>query len=93
MHLILRWGGVFIFVCGTTIITEQALWKIRKEHTALQEQLVSLRSDMEAALKKQSKLKAQINSQSDIAWIELVLKRELGLIPEGQIKVLFTPPP
>lgn len=31
----------------------------------------------------------QLQSQQDPEWIELVLKRSLGLIPEGQTKVYF----
>ena len=31
----------------------------------------------------------QIQSQNDPKWVELVLMRKLGLIPEGQTKVYF----
>lgn len=33
----------------------------------------------------------EINSQSDPAWVELMLMKNLGLVPEGQIKVFFDP--
>lgn len=33
---------------------------------------------------------AQIESQEDPEWIELVLMQRLGLVPEGAIKVLFS---
>ena len=85
------WGGLFIFIFLTAIVTENALLKLSKEHDVLASQLTQLEETRTMALETNQKLRAQINSQSDIAWIELVLKRELGLIPEGQTKVLFIP--
>ena len=41
-----------------------------------------------AALSKED-LQLQIDSQSDPAWIELTLKKQLGVVPEGQKKVCF----
>lgn len=35
-------------------------------------------------------LQLKINSQSDPAWIELILMKELGVVPEGKLKVHFT---
>lgn len=35
-------------------------------------------------------LQLRINSQSDPAWIELILMKELGVVPEGKLKVHFT---
>ncbi len=37
----------------------------------------------------QEDLLLQIASQSDPAWIEMVLMRELGVVPEGFLKVHF----
>lgn len=41
------------------------------------------------ALELQECLRLEIASQNDPAYIELALMRELGVIPEGQIKVYF----
>ena len=41
-----------------------------------------------ACLEKEE-LGLQIASQSDPAWIELVLLREVGVVPEGFLKVHF----
>lgn len=38
---------------------------------------------------EQQELILQIESQTDPAWVEMVLKRNLGLVPEGQVKVYF----
>ena len=53
-------------------------------------QLKQLKSEKEKALDLQKSLLMQINSQSDPAWIELTLRKVLGVVPEGQTKVFFT---
>ncbi len=41
------------------------------------------------ANQEKEELAHQIASQSDPAWIELVLLREVGVVPEGFLKVHF----
>ena len=41
------------------------------------------------ALQEKEDLALQIASQNDPGWIELVLMRDLGLVPEGWLKVHF----
>lgn len=81
----------FIFIAFVLISTESALKNVRVEKNRLQVKLDQLQLEKEKALATQKVLLKQMNSQSDPAWIELVLKRELGVIPEGETKVLFTP--
>ncbi len=40
-------------------------------------------------LELQQCLEQQINSQSDLAWLELTLMKGLGLVPENDQKVFF----
>ena len=42
-----------------------------------------------AALDEREDLTLQINSQQDRNWVEMVLKKRLGVVPEGQMKVYF----
>jgi len=51
--------------------------------------LKTLNTRKENALRSHDDLLLQINSQSDPAWVEMVLKRNLGMVSEGQIKVYF----
>lgn len=44
------------------------------------------------ASQEKEELSLQIASQSDPAWIELVLLREVGVVPEGFLKVHFAHP-
>ena len=41
-------------------------------------------------LQEQEDLRMRIASQNDPAWIEMVLMREIGVVPEGWMKVHFT---
>jgi hypothetical protein len=80
---------VFAFLACIACLTERTLKGARDEYQMLHKQWLELNEKKEAALLKQVELKSLINSESDPAWIELVLKRELGLTPEGQTKILF----
>ncbi|MBS0625033.1 MAG: hypothetical protein JSS32_03185 [Verrucomicrobia bacterium] len=40
-------------------------------------------------LQEKEDLQLRIASQNDPAWIEMVLMREIGVVPEGWIKVHF----
>ncbi len=40
-------------------------------------------------LLEQEDLETRIASQADPAWIEMVLMRELGVVPEGWLKIHF----
>ena len=51
--------------------------------------LHSLEKEKAIAMAEQQELILQIESQADPAWVEMVLKRNLGLVPEGQVKVYF----
>jgi cell division protein FtsB len=52
-------------------------------------QLADLTKKKEEALQTREELALQIQSQSDPAWVEMVLKRNLGMVREGQMKVYF----
>lgn len=88
-HLILPL--ILLLLCS--IVTERSLKKIALEKEALDGALSSLLQEKNAALETQKMLQLTINSQSDPAWIELVLFRELGLVSEGDTKILFKTTP
>lgn len=82
-------GFTFLFIALVMILTERALKQVKEEKAHLQGILEALKEEKEHLQKKQELLVLQVQSSSDPAWIELVLKKELGLIPEGQKKVVF----
>lgn len=81
------WVIVFCFFCF--ILFEQGIWYQNQEFAKLSKRKEELENARAEALDLQNSLLLQINSESDPAWIELVLMHKLGLVPEGQIKVYF----
>jgi hypothetical protein len=81
------WVIAFASLCGIVY-----LHAMRQKNVAYQEmagRLQSLEKEKALAVVEQEDLLLQIQSQSDPAWVEMVLKRNLGLVPEGQTKVYF----
>lgn len=85
------WGTwqVCLVALISTIVAEQGLKAVKTEYNNLYQQYVLLQNEKETAISMRDNLKLQINSQSDPAWVELTLKKGLGLVPEGQTKILF----
>lgn len=71
------------------VIAERSLHSVRLEKRNLKTKLTELEEAYEAEQEIHRALAQQLKSQSDPAWIEMVLIRELGLLPEGQRLVLF----
>lgn len=59
-------------------------------HRQFNSKLHLLQQKKEAHLVLQAALLQQVNSQSDPEWVEMVLIRQLGLLPEGHEKVFFS---
>jgi hypothetical protein len=81
------WVIAFVSLCGVIY-----LHGVRQKNIAYQEMtntLQLLEQEKALALAEQEQLQLQIQSQSDPAWVEMVLKRNLGLVAEGQTKVYF----
>jgi hypothetical protein len=81
------WVIAFVALCGVLYIQG-----VRQKNITFQEmtgRLQTLELEKALALAEHEELLLQIQSQSDPAWIEMVLKRNLGLVPQGQTKVYF----
>ena len=85
------WVILFILLCF--VLYEQGIKERDREFLKLSEHLKSLQQEREVAMTLKEDLLLQINSQSDPAWVELLLMKGLGVVPEGQTKVFFSPPP
>jgi hypothetical protein len=84
------WTILFLFICFFAY--DQAAKRRGREENLLREKLHQLLLAKQEALLLQEELKTEIASQGDESWIELVLMQKLGLVPEGQTKVLFMDP-
>ena len=82
-----KWLIAIFIGCGALYL--HALWQKDRAYQQTASQLSSLEQDKQEALAQQEELRAEIESQKDPAFIEMILKRNLGLVPEGQVKVYF----
>lgn len=80
---------VILFCILTYMLYEQGLKQVDADYAKLHEQWLDLKMQKEKALSINQSLHLQINSQSDPAWVELTLMKGLGVVPEGQTKILF----
>lgn len=77
-----NWTFLFLLlIC--LIFFERALWHAEQEYKRLNEKKESLLQKIAAAKKERETLHLMIQSQNDPAWIELVLRQHLGVIPDG----------
>lgn len=82
------WVILFTILC--LALLEQSLQKRDSSYSKLSLQLQELQAEKEIALAENAELLLRVNSQSDVAWIELALIRGLGMVPEGHSKVFFS---
>jgi hypothetical protein len=80
---------VITILCLAYAVYFQALYHKKCFLSRLQETLEQMQTEKRQALEEREQLQLRIASQEDPEWIELVLKEKLGLIPEGQVKVVF----
>lgn len=66
-----------------------AMQKKEEECSLLKKRLDYLHQEKKRALEQREDLLLCINSQSDPEWIQMILMKKLGLVPEGQQKVYF----
>ncbi|HLB53179.1 MAG TPA: hypothetical protein VJK48_05690 [Chlamydiales bacterium] len=66
-----------------------AMQSKKKEMERLSFQLQEKKVEKLSVLAEREDLQLQINSQNDPNWIEMLLIRDLGMVPEGWLKVHF----
>lgn len=64
-------------------IKDEKLFNLVKRYDALKQ-------EKSFAVLERENLRQQIDSQNDPSWIEMILMRDLGVVPEGWLKVHFT---
>ena len=84
-----RSGWFFLCLAGAALFYLHFMREKSRTYDEMTLQLHQFEKDKVEALKTHADLMLQIQSQSDPAWVEMVLKRNLGLVPEGQVKVYF----
>ncbi len=74
----------------TAIVYFQAFKEKNGSVKELRFRLEEMEKEKALALQEKEELHLRIASQNDPAWIELILMRDLGVVPEGFLKVHFT---
>ena len=91
-----KWQTLFVnnwwvtfFLLGAYLLFTHTSAKKGVMITQLEEQMGTFKGEIVAAREMREELLLRIDSQNDPRWIEMVLMQKLGLVPEGQLKVLF----
>lgn len=88
-RFLLRNWWVVIFNLMVWAVFFQALHKKNCLVVRLEEKVHALNKASTLAQEEKKELLLRIHSQEDLEWMELVLKEKLGVVPEGQVKMVF----
>lgn len=88
---------LFFFRCWWTILVLlfcygfylHGMHKKKELFGELKSKVDLLEKQLYSAVESREELLMEIDSQSDPAWIEILLKKHLGMVPYGQTKVYF----
>lgn len=84
-----RWWWTLLFALLCYGIYATGMEKKKKIFYQLEDKIKNLEQARASALLKREELEMEIESQMDPAWIEMLLMKKLGVVPEGQVKVYF----
>ncbi len=87
--LISRCWWVIAFCMVTGLFHVHFLKEKKSAVSLLASRLDLMEKEKICALQKREDLRERIASQTDPAWIEMILMRDLGVVPEGFLKVHF----
>ncbi|MDE3045570.1 MAG: hypothetical protein KGJ02_02870 [Verrucomicrobiota bacterium] len=83
------WWWVVAFCLFAAVIYIPAMKSRKVSLDELSFRLSEMEKEKRLALQEKEELSLRITSQNDPAWVELVLLREMGVVPEGFLKVHF----
>ncbi len=89
MSALVRSWWVLAFCSLALVACMQAIKSRNHTLSELNFRLTEMEKEKRLALMEKEELNLRIASQGDPSWIELVLLRELGVVPEGFLKVHF----
>ena len=84
-----HWSWVILFGLITYIFYDQARKSKEREIVLMKRQLSFLEEDKDKLLSAKEDFLLRIDSQNDPTWVEQVLMKELGVVPNGYLKVYF----
>ena len=84
-----RWWWMLLFVSLCAFFYVRGMQKKKEIFFQLDSKIKHLELQREIAMHKREDLQLHLESQCDPAWIEMLLMKKLGVVPEGQVKVYF----
>ncbi len=81
------WAAAFSLLVG--LVYGHGMQSRNRELEEAMGRLAAVEAKTVAALEEKEHLALRLSSESDPAWIELVLLRQMGVVPEGFLKVHF----
>lgn len=81
---------VFAFCLMTLLFYSQAIKEKKSKVRELAFRLEEMEKERVLAYAEKEDLRLRISSRDDPAWIEMILMRDLGVVPEGFLKVHFS---
>lgn len=82
--------GLFLSsVAGCFCFYGVAIREKNADYTDLREKIRKVEALKQRLSEEREELLAELASRSDDDWMEMVLKKRLGVVPEGQTKVYF----
>ena len=84
-----KWWWVALFSLSAAFFYCHALQEKKQLIQGLAYKRAGLQKEYLSLLKDRDNLSERMASQSDPAWVEMVLMRDLGVVPEGWLKVHF----
>ncbi len=85
-----RWWWTISFSFLTVGVCLQAIQKKQNSISEYDFLLGEMEKEKVRLVSEKEDLHLKLASQSDPAWIEMVLMRDLGVVPEGWLKVHFS---
>ena len=85
-----EWWWAVCFCLAATSVYFHFINEKKGAIAQLSSRLETMNKEKILCLQERDSLRLQIDSQSDPSWIEMILMRDLGVVPEGWLKVHFT---
>ena len=85
-----EWWWVVVFCLTATFMYLHFIQTKKSQIEELSSRFAEMKKEKLFALQERESLRLQIESQTDPSWIEMILMRDLGVVPEGWLKVHFT---
>lgn len=92
LEILKRSWWVYVFLAINLVGFKTAFQRANYKIQQLETTYSKLEQSKENLQKQKSRLSFQINSLEDPKTVEMILKKELGLVSEGQTKVYFSTP-